>query len=92
VELAACNRVNYWGVPARQGFRHADMSRFASAPPNLSRPQADAGTMSRASPAARRRSLNSKAITILMDGFIDASKSNRGQQCRPKVLFSYSNL
>jgi len=36
-----------------KGFRHADMSRFASAPPSLSRPQADAGTMSRASPAAR---------------------------------------
>jgi pimeloyl-ACP methyl ester carboxylesterase len=61
-------------------------SRFAIAPPSLSRPQADAGTMSRASPAAPRTKPNSTAITILMDGFIDPSKSNRGQQQQAESL------
>jgi hypothetical protein len=42
------NRKGVSGVPAIK----ADVSRFATAQPSLSRPQADAGTMSRASPAA----------------------------------------
>jgi hypothetical protein len=80
LEVAELGRVKNHCHSRPKGFRHADMSRFASAPPSHSRPQADAGTRAVRPPRLADEASMPQPSRSLWMGSSTASKSNRGRK------------